>query len=156
MLGIIYGILLMVLVLDAVGDAFRTNRHYTLHHIAESVNVGLSISLLFIGYISSGKNIEIGQYIIHSKDYVNFAHLLCAVGFYVTSRFVFFDLIYNLVTKQPLGYIGTKGSSIYVDIFYWIARNDESNLGFVVTLLKGFGFIFWTFFVYVLINWFII
>ena len=57
MLGIIYLILILMVVVDAIGDGSRTIKHSKLHHLCESMQVFLSLILFFTGYLIGGNKL---------------------------------------------------------------------------------------------------
>ena len=106
--------------------------------------------LFFTGFLAGGGKIVFHNKYIATNDFINSAHLVVAILNYVTFRFVFFDLIYNIVAKQPKQYLGTPGSSIYATFMNWISKDG----GFTINLIKGFGFVVWIYTVVILINWY--
>jgi hypothetical protein len=83
--------LLVLVVLDAVGDAFRLRKWNVLHHVFEVFHVA-------------------GFFAIWAL----FSFDIIWVPIYILCRIVVFDIVFNVVAGLPITYIGTN--SLY-DIF---------------------------------------
>lgn len=87
-------LLLLLVVLDAAGDAFRLKGKQVLHHSLESLQVALWVAVWAL--------FEFQPYYI---------------AMYILGRFVMFDLVFNLIAGNKLLYVGK--SSLYGRFFSW-------------------------------------
>lgn len=81
-------ILLSLVLLDAIGDAFRLRGWQIVHHIMEVAHVAGWITLWAL---------------------FGFGPIFIAI--YILGRIILFDIVFNLAAGLPIGYIGT--SSLY-------------------------------------------
>ncbi len=109
-------ILLIQVVLDATGDAFRVKRHTEAHHILEAMQVAV---WMLIWYYAE-------------------PHFLYII-MYIGARFVFFDLVYNLIAGNRWHYFGD--GSYYDRLFRWITKSQGPVFTVVVT--KGIVLLGW-------------
>ena len=86
-LYLIFGVILLFVILDAVADATRDEKK-KLSHLFQALFVLCALSLAIV-YQGEGWR----------------AHVIF-VSWYMANRFFLFDLIYNSVRKLPLDYIG--------------------------------------------------
>jgi hypothetical protein len=86
--------LLMTVIIDAMGDAFRLRNWQIPHHIFEVIHVALWITLWWVGCFD-----------------FRFIQL------YIAGRIVLFDIVFNLTAGLSITYIGR--SSLYDIILTW-------------------------------------
>ena len=110
-------ILLLLVVLDATGDALRSRGKQLLHHSIESIQIAIWIALWAL-----------------------FEFHWLYVLMYIFARFVFFDLIYNLIVGNKWYYVGV--SSIYDRVFRAIGKTQGAIMA--VTVPKFIIFVWWT------------
>ena len=111
-------ILLTTVIIDAVGDAFRTRKWQILHHILEVTGIIAWFSLLFV-----------------AKEVSVFYPIM-----YVLGRIAVFDPIYNFASGMPLKYVGN--SSLY-DRFlrkftFWVKEP-----GFLLWVIRALCLYWW-------------
>lgn len=111
-------ILLALVLIDAIGDAFRFRGWLTPHHITEVVHVAGWIVL-----------------------WAFFPFSLVYVWLYLCSRIVLFDITFNLTAGLPIGHIGK--SSLYDIVLTkfggWVRQNPV-HFAFI---LRAIALTFW-------------
>jgi len=109
-------VLLLQVLLDATGDAMRVKRYTEAHHIMEALQVAI---WMFVWYFAG-------------------PHYLYII-MYVGARFVFFDLVYNLIVGNPWFYFGKD--SYYDRIFRKIT--EKQGPVFTLVFTKGIVLVGW-------------
>jgi hypothetical protein len=113
---IILSILLIQILLDSSGDAFRLKGWQKLQHLFESLQIVCWTSLIFL--------------------HPEFSYTL--IAFYVLARFVFFDITFNLITGNYLDYVGNPKNSFYawfLDLIF--ARTGITTIEIGTNTLKA-------------------
>lgn len=110
-------LLLLQVVLDAAGDAFRTRKWQIPHHAFEALQIAVWIFI-----------------------WAKFEFELYFIWMYVIGRFWAFDMVYNLITKEELWYVGK--TSLYGRFFSWFIPKIKEP-GMLVPWLKGMALLWW-------------
>ena len=106
-----------LILLDAVGDAFRSRGWQIPHHLMEALHEGSWIGLLY--YFTGWVNI---------------------IPVYILSRIAIFDVVYNLVAGNKLSYIGK--SSIYGIVMTWFTGKIKEQ-GFLIWVIRAMALLAW-------------
>lgn len=112
-------ILIGLVLIDAIGDAFRFRGWLTPHHIAEVVHVAGWIAL-----------------------WAFFPFSLVYVWMYILGRIILFDITFNMVAGLPIGYIG-KGSLydiILTKFGGWVGQNP-AHFAFILRVIALAGWV---------------
>ena len=104
-------LLLLIVSLDALGDAFRRRNRQVLHHVMDTLQIALWMAIWGL-----------------------FGFDLYYVFMYVLARFALFDLIYNIAAGHSWWYIGD--SSIYDKAIRWFAKTARAPIAYVVAVPK--------------------
>jgi hypothetical protein len=91
-------LLFFQILLDASGDAFRLKGWQKLQHSFESLQI---IVWFWIAWLLTNNQ---------------FHHWQELALLYISARFVFFDAIFKVWTKQPISYVGLPETSLYAYI----------------------------------------
>lgn len=110
-------ILLGVSLIDAAGDAFRARRWQVIHHSMEVLGVAT-------------------WFLIWALFEFNWLY----ITMYITGRIALFDLVFNLIARNKLNYIGT--SSFYARILGWFTDKVEKR-GHLIWVLRVMMLIWW-------------
>jgi len=110
--------LLLLVVLDALGDGFRLERWQIAHHVMESCHV-------------------IGWIVVWFVFRFNPVYLVM----YILGRFIAFDLVFNLVVGNYWWYIGD--SSLYGRFMLWFADLVRQPIALMVSMPKFMALIWW-------------
>lgn len=111
---LIIGLLFAVMLLDAVGDAFRFRKWQVAHHIMEVVVIGIWMLIAGLGWIE--------------------------ILMYVLARIAFFDPVFNVVSGLPLKYAGN--SSLY-DRFLRRFTLWIKEPGFLIWVIRALALYWW-------------
>ena len=112
-------VLLVVVAVDATGDAFRLRGWQVPHHVMEIFHVGLWIYIWAF-------------YKFH-RD---------LIWTYILGRIIVFDLVFNLVAGLSIGYVGD--SSIYdisVRMFGELVNQHPVHFAFILRFIAFLGWI---------------
>jgi len=104
-------LLLLIVSLDALGDAFRRLQKHVLHHVMESIPIMLWMAI----------------WALFGFDWYY-------IAMYILARFAVFDLVYNLTVGHSWYYIGD--SSIYDKGIKWFAKVARAPISYVVGVPK--------------------
>lgn len=104
-------ILLLIIAVDAVGDALRAEGKLIGSHVMESVQIASWIAIWAL-----------------------FDFDVYYIAMYVLARFAFFDLIYNKVSRNNWLYIGN--SSYYDRLIRWFAEKARAPIWYVIITPK--------------------
>lgn len=110
--------LLILVVLDGAGDAFRLQGWQIAHHTMEMVQVG--------GWVA-----------IWALFRFNLVHIVM----YILGRFVGFDMVFNLIAGNELLYVGE--SSLYGRFLVWFTGIIPTPTAMLVGMLKFMALIWW-------------
>lgn len=110
--------LLLLVVLDASGDAFRLNGWQAAHHVMETIQVA-------------------GWFAVWLLFRFNPVYIVM----YLLGRFIGFDAIFNLITDNELFYVGE--SSLYGRFLSWGISMMGINMGMLIGWLKLLALIWW-------------
>lgn len=122
-------ILLLLVVLDAVGDGFRVRKWQRLHHSLEALQVAVWLGMLPLLHFG----------ILDFQWYY--------LWMYVLGRIWGFDLIINPIIKKPILYVGK--SSWYGWFLYWVSGDGNPNrerkwpVGHFVFMSKFLALVWW-------------
>jgi hypothetical protein len=110
--------LLLLVILDATGDAFRIQGWQVLHHSIESLQVAgwLAVWILF-----------------------RFNPVYIAM--YILGRFVTFDVVLNLIVGNDWWYVGE--TSLYGRFLSWLAGLVKQPISMFVTAFKAIALFVW-------------
>ena len=113
-------ILLAVSLIDAAGDAFRARKWQVIHHSMEVLGVAT-------------------WFLIWALFDFNWIY----PTMYVTGRLALFDVVFNLIARNKLNYIGT--SSLYARILGWFTKkiNEQGHLIWALRVLALIWWIAW-------------
>ena len=111
-------ILLGLVMLDAIGDAFR-HRHWQIpHHIMEVMHVA--------GWIAV---------------WALFGFKPVFIAMYIVGRIVLFDVVFNLTAGLPIGHIGR--SSLYDIILTWFGSWVKQHPAHFVFIFRFMALLSW-------------
>jgi len=110
--------LLLLVILDASGDAFRFKGWQFIHHLTESVQVA--------GWIAV---------------WALFGFELVYIPIYILSRIILFDVIFNAISKHPLMYVGE--SDLFGGFIRWIGRIFKVPYEHPAFIFRVMAFIAW-------------
>ena len=111
-------VLLLLVILDASGDAFRAQGWQLAHHMIEMVQVA--------GWIAV---------------WALFRFNLVYIVMYILGRFIGFDMVFNLIAGNELFYVGE--SSLYGRFLSWGINWMTIHMGMLVSWLKFLALIWW-------------
>ncbi len=113
-------VLLGIILLDSIGDAFRANSRQNLHHLMETVGVATWIAIWAL---------------------FDFDPLYIVM--YVTARIWIFDIVFNIIAGNKWSYVGT--SSLYGRILNWFTSLPMvRESGQLIWVLRVLALIWWT------------
>jgi len=122
---IIVGLILLLIVgIDAIGDAFRFLGRGVAHHTMETLRIAAWI----------------GLWASMEFEWVDFEWYYIAM--YILARIWLFDAAYNLITGHPFLYVGT--SDIYGRTIRWIANIFKVPYEHPAFITRLIAFIWWT------------
>lgn len=104
-------ILLSIILLDAIGDALRSQGKLIGSHVMESIQIASWIAIWAL-----------------------FDFDIYYIAMYVLARFAFFDLIYNIASRNDWLYIGN--SSYYDKFIRWIAEKARAPIWYIIITPK--------------------
>lgn len=110
--------LLLMVILDATGDAFRLEGWQVLHHMIEAAQVA-------------------GWFVIWGLFPFNPVWIVM----YILGRFVTFDLVFNLIAGNDWWYVGE--SSLYGRFLTWFAGLVKQPLGEFQAMPKFVALVWW-------------
>lgn len=110
-------ILLVVMAVDAAGDAFRVHQWQNVHHLMEAVGVAAWISVWAL-----------------------FDFHWVYIVMYITGRIWLFDPLLNLIAGYKLTYSGK--SSIYGRLLSWFQLKVKEP-GMLVWVIRGIALLWW-------------
>lgn len=110
--------LLVLVLLDATGDAFRANGWQVAHHTMESLQVA-------------------GWFAV----WILFKFNPVYIVMYILGRFVSFDTAFNLIAGNDWWYVGE--SSLYGRFLSWLASVVKQPVSMFVTSFKAIALIWW-------------
>ena len=110
--------LLLIVVLDAAGDALRLRKHQVISHAAEAVQTVLWIAVWAL-----------------------FEFQVYYIAMYILGRFIVFDLVFNLIVGNEIFYIGE--SSLYGRGLKWLARKVRQPIGLFISMPKLMALGWW-------------
>lgn len=112
-------VLLLIIILDASGDAFRLNGWQLAHHIMESIQIAGWIAIWAV-----------------------FRFNPVFIVMYILGRFIGFDLVYNLIAGNIWWYVGDN--SLYGKFFIWFADLVGQPIGLMISIPKIMALAWWT------------
>ena len=122
-------ILVLSIIVDAVGDAFRKNGNQIPHHFFEATNVA----------------IWIGVIVIVARGDIQWFNRLIVM--YITARIAIFDITFNIIAGNKWSYVGK--SSLYGRLLTWFTSLPSiREPGFLIWVIRAMAAIWW-------IAWFI-
>ena len=93
-------ILLIQILADASGDAFRLKGKQLLHHLFEVVQIICWMALIYLfTTISSPAWIRL-------------------IAYYIALRFLIFDTIFNIIAGNPISYLGSPKNNLYAKFWH--------------------------------------
>lgn len=110
--------LLLIILLDASGDAFRLHGWQVAHHIMEALQI---CGWLFIWF--------------------NFRFNPVWIVMYLLGRFVVFDVTFNLIAGLDWWYVGE--SSLYGRIIVWFSDLVKQPVALMVSMPKFIALVWW-------------
>jgi len=110
--------LLLIVILDASGDAFRLNGWQIAHHMTEAIQIAGWIAIWAL-----------------------FRFNLVYIVMYILGRFIAFDLVFNLWAGLDLFYVGD--SSLYGRFIMWFAALVKQPVGLVLSMPKFMALVWW-------------
>ena len=111
-------LLLIPVIVDAVGDAFRLDNRQILHHVMEVIHIACWVAL-----------------------WAAFGFDPMYIAMYILGRIVLFDITFNLTSGLKIGYVG--GSSIYdllLRVFGGWVKQHPANFAFITRVM---ALVFW-------------
>ncbi|KKM01892.1 hypothetical protein LCGC14_1789890 [marine sediment metagenome] len=111
-------VLLLIVMLDAAGDALRLRKHQVISHMAEAVQVALWIAVWAL-----------------------FEFQVYYIAMYILGRFIVFDLVFNLIAGNKIFYIGE--SSLYGRGLRWLAGKVRQPVGLFISMPKLMALVWW-------------
>ena len=118
-LQIISLILLLLVAIDASSDALRASGKQVLHHSGEILQIA-------------------GWFAVWGL----FEFSVLYPVMYILGRIIFFDIVYNICTRNKLSYVGE--SSIYGKILTWFTNlNWVKEQGFLIWVIRAMALLAW-------------
>lgn len=107
-LWLYFGLIVLSIALDAIGDALRDKRKLKLSHLFEAGMIAAFLALVLL-----------------YKD-VRWQDHLFLIVLYIVNRIFLFDIIYNKVKGNSISYIGDN--SYYDDFFKLVLKKANPNM----------------------------
>ena len=122
-------IFLVLILLDAVGDALRAKGKQVPHHTLE---VGHIVGWFMIAVITA-------------RGWLAWSDLMIVM--YITLRIAIFDVVFNIIRGNKWSYIGE--SSLYGIVLTWFVKRPKvQEQGFLIWVIRFLALLWW-------VTWFI-